>query len=83
VCESFVFQYGRICLCFNSVINNIKLVTVVLEDYKLKIKVIALAFVFLIGCIDSYEVNNVFGKVCDISSSCKSIIVIVITNKVR
>jgi hypothetical protein len=56
---------------------------VVLKDYKLKIKVIALAFVFLIGCIDLCKVNNVFGKVCDISNSYKGMIVIVITSKVK
>jgi hypothetical protein len=50
----------------------------VLKDCELKIKVIALAFVFLIGCIDSCEVNNVFGRVCY-----KSIIIIVTTGKVR
>jgi hypothetical protein len=55
----------------------------VLEDYKLKIKVIVLAFVFLIDCIDLCKVDNVFSKVCNISSSCKSIMIIVITSKVR
>jgi hypothetical protein len=55
----------------------------VLEDYKLKIKVIALASVFLIGYIDSCEVDNVFGGVCDISSSCEGIVMIVTTGKVR
>jgi hypothetical protein len=58
-------------------------VAVVLEDCELKIKVIALAFVFLIGCIDLCEVDNVFGGVCDVSSSCEGMIVIVITGKVR
>jgi hypothetical protein len=58
---------------------------VVLKDYKLKIKVIALAFIFLIGYIYLCKVNNVFSKVCDISSSYKSIIIIIviITNKVK
>jgi hypothetical protein len=56
---------------------------VVLKDCELKIKVIALAFVFLIGCIHLCKVDNVFGGVCDISSSCEGIIIIVITGKVR
>jgi hypothetical protein len=51
---------------------------VILEDCELKIKVIALAFVFLIGCIDSCEVNNVFGGVCY-----KGMIMIVIISKVK
>jgi hypothetical protein len=55
----------------------------VLKDCELKIKVIALAFVFLINCIHLCEVDNVFGEVCDISSSYKRIIIIVITGKVR
>jgi hypothetical protein len=41
---------------------------VILEYYKLKIKVITLASVFLIGYIDLCEVNNVFNKVYDISN---------------
>jgi hypothetical protein len=58
---------------------------VVLKDCKLKIKVIALAFVFLIGCIHSCEVDNVFGRVCNISSSYRGIVIIVVvtTGKVR
>jgi hypothetical protein len=57
---------------------------VILKDYKLKIKVIALASVFLIGYIDLCKVDNVFGKVCDISNNYKSmlIIVVVTTGKV-
>jgi hypothetical protein len=51
---------------------------VVLEDYKLKIKVIVLAFVFLIGCIHLCEVDNVFGGVCDISNSCEGIVIIIV-----
>jgi hypothetical protein len=60
-------------------------VTVVLKDYKLKIKVIVLAFVFLIGCIHLCEVDNVFGRVSDISNSCEGIVIIIviITDKVR
>jgi hypothetical protein len=58
---------------------------VILKDCELKIKVIALAFVFLIGYIYLCKVNNVFGGVCNISSNCGGIIIIivVITNKVR
>jgi hypothetical protein len=56
---------------------------VVLKDCELKIKVIALAFVFLIGCIDLCKVDNVFGGVCDVSSSCEGMMVIVTTSKVR
>jgi hypothetical protein len=58
---------------------------VVLEDYKLKIKVIALAFIFLIGCIHLYKINNIFNKVCDISNNYKRIVIIIIItiNKVR
>jgi hypothetical protein len=55
----------------------------ILEDCELKIKVITLASVFLIGCIDSCEVDNVFGGVCDVSNSCEGMIVIIITGKVR
>jgi hypothetical protein len=55
----------------------------VLEDCKLKIKVIALASVFLIIYIDICEIDNVFGRVCDVSSSYKSIVIIVITSKIR
>jgi hypothetical protein len=50
----------------------------VLKDYKLKIKVIALTSVFLISYIDLCKVNNVFSKVCY-----KSIIIIITTNKVK
>jgi hypothetical protein len=72
-------------LCFNSVISNTKLVTVVLKDYKLKIKVIALASVFLIGYIHLCKVNNIFSVVYNISNSYKGIviIVIIITGKVK
>jgi hypothetical protein len=58
-------------------------VAVILKDYKLKIKVIALAFIFLIGYIDLCKVNNIFSKVCDVTNSCEGIVVIIITSKVR
>ena len=59
VVKSVIFQHIGICLCLYYIINNVKLLAVILKDIKFNMKVIILTAIFVIYRDQLYKGNNI------------------------